>query len=52
MAKKIILPVLAVMLFGTWTYADECNTLRYSDNNDGTVTDGKADPPSRHIIGL
>jgi hypothetical protein len=36
--RTIVLTV-ALVLFGSWVYADECNTVRYSDNGDGTITD-------------
>ncbi len=39
MSAKTIVLVIFLMSFGTWTYADECNGLRYSDNGDGTVQD-------------
>jgi len=28
-----------LVFFGTWSYADDCNSLRYVDNGDGTMTD-------------
>lgn len=37
-ARTIVLAVVLV-LFGTRAYADECNSLRYSDNFDGAITD-------------
>ncbi len=38
MTVKMI-TVIAVVLLGTWAYGDECNSLRYVDNGNGTVTD-------------
>jgi len=37
--KRTMIFMAVLILFGTWVYADECNTLRYVDNNDGTITD-------------
>ncbi len=36
---RIIVLSLVLVLFGTWAYADECNSVRYVNNADGTVTD-------------
>jgi hypothetical protein len=34
-----IILALVLVLISSLAYADECNSVRYSDNNDGTVTD-------------
>jgi hypothetical protein len=39
MGKNILILTVVVMLFGTWSYAADCNSGRYEDMGDGTVQD-------------
>ena len=38
-AGRVVVLTVVFVLLGTWAYGDECNTYRYVNNNDGTITD-------------